>query len=84
MSSTMKTPRHLKLGKKLPIGEGAAAGAADAAAADVVGGAARVVPAAEAAAPVGAVAAGAKRFQAEGSLELIGRLRSARRARCRS
>jgi hypothetical protein len=69
MSSIRKTLRHLKLAKKLPIGEGAAA----APAADAVGDAARAAAAAEAAAGAGAVAAGARseRFQADGSLGLI-------------
>jgi hypothetical protein len=59
MSSTRKTPRHLRSVRKLPGVAGAAAAAADAAA-DAVGGAAGAVAAAEAAARPGDVAAGAR------------------------
>jgi len=59
MSSTRKTLLHLRSVKKLPGGDAAAA-AADVAAADVVGDAARAVAAAEAAAGAGAVAVGAR------------------------
>jgi hypothetical protein len=52
MSSTRKTSRHLRLAKKLPIGEGVAVTPA----ADAVGDGARAVAAAEAAAGPGAVA----------------------------
>jgi hypothetical protein len=60
MSSTRKTPRHLRSARKLPGVAGAAVAAVDAAAADVVGDAAGAVAAAEAAARPGDVAAGAR------------------------
>jgi hypothetical protein len=59
MSSTKKTPQHLRSARKLPGVAGAAAAAAGAAAADAVGEAAGAV-AAEAAARPGVVAAGAR------------------------
>jgi hypothetical protein len=60
MSSTKKTPQHLRSVKKSPGVAGAAAAAADAAVADAVGEAVGAVAAAEAAARPGDVAAGAR------------------------
>ena len=60
MSSTKKTPQHLRSVRKLPGVAGAAAAAAGAAVADAVGEAAGAVAAAEAAAHPGDVAAGAR------------------------
>jgi hypothetical protein len=60
MSSTKKTPQHLRSAKKLPGVAGAAAAAADAAVADAVGEAVGAVAAVAAAARPGDVAAGAR------------------------